>query len=395
MIETSVPRIRPFRAVRYRPGTDLAAVSAPPYDVISPNERERLEQSHRNNIIQITLGGERPGDDDRSNRYTRAARTFRSWLESGLLVVDEGPHLYLYRSDFTAQGAPRSTAGIVAALQLEELGTGGVFGHEQTRPGPKSDRLALIRTTRGNLEPLWFIASRKMDGFSQLVEELSEHDPVADVLDPHDIRHRVWPLSDEQATAMERVVQGIPLIVADGHHRYETCLTYRDERRAADGPGPWDATLALIGDPLQFAPELRPIHRLVHNLSASEVPDLQPFSGDFPELLQSVQEAGPGTVGLASAEGLWTLKSSGEVDTVWLAEHILEPRGAAVTYEHDADIVQAAVYDEGDIAFLMAPVPVPLVAEKALAGVRLPPKTTLFWPKPRTGLLMRDLDSDW
>ena len=369
-------------------------MSAPPYDVISPEEQERLQRTHRNNVIHITLGGEQPGDDDQSNRYTRAARLFRDWLESGLLVVDQAAHLYLYRSDFTAHQASRSTAGIVAALELEELGAGGVFGHEKTRPGPKADRLALMRTTKANLEPLWFFASRQMHGFSELVEELGEEDPLADVLDPQDVRHRVWELSDEHAAAMQRVIEAIPLVVADGHHRYETCFTYREERRATEGPGPWDATLALIGDPLQFAPEVLPIHRLVHNMFPSDLQDLKPFSGDFGDLLTYVQEAGPGTIGAAAAEGLWTLKSSGEVDTVWLAEQVLEPRGAEVTYEHDIDIVQASVRDRGDLAFLMAPVPVALVAEKALAGHRLPPKTTLFWPKPRTGLVMRDLESD-
>lgn len=368
-------------------------VSAPPYDVISPDEWERLERSHRNNIIRITLGAERPADDDESNRYSRAAGIFREWLASGLLVADEAPHLYLYRSDFSVEGEPRATAGIVGALELQELGKGGVFGHEKTRPGPKADRLALMRTTRANLEPLWFFAARPMDGFRDLVDDLAERDPIADVLDPQDVRHRVWILPDDQAGSMQRVVDDIPLVVADGHHRYETSLTYRDQRRAENGPGPWDSTLAIIADPRQFPPELLPIHRLVYNLSPSAIPGLQQFDGSFEDLRQAVEDSGPGTIGVASDGGLWTVKTSGEVDTVWLAEQVLEPNRADVTYEHDISIAETAVQN-GAVAFLMAPIPVPLVADKALTGVRLPPKTTLFWPKPRTGLLMRDLDSD-
>ncbi|HEX2149224.1 MAG TPA: DUF1015 domain-containing protein [Actinomycetota bacterium] len=388
-----MPRITAFRALRYRPGSDLGLVSAPPYDVIAPDERDRLERLDPHNIIRITLGAERPGDDDQDNRYSRAASFFREWLNSGILVADPEPHLYLYRSDFTADGRPRSTAGVVAALELEELGQGGVFGHEKTRPGPKADRLALMRTTRANLEPLWFFASGAMDGFRELVEDLEQVEPVADVADPQGVRHRAWIVPEDQAAALEKVVSDTPLVVADGHHRYETALTYRNERRQTDGPGPWDSTLAIISDPVQFAPALSAIHRLVSSLSASQIPGLEPFSGSFGDLEQAVEEAGPGTIGVASAEGRWTVRSTGEVDTVWLAEQILEPAGADVTYEHDPRIVEQAVAG-GALAFVMAPVPVHLVAAKALAGIRLPPKTTLFWPKPRTGLLMRDLEPD-
>lgn len=387
-----VPRIKAFRALRYRPGTDLGLVSAPPYDVIAPDERDRLEGLDPNNIIRITLGAGQPDDDDTNNRYSRAASYLRDWLDSGILVADE-PHLYLLRSDFTAEGQPRSTAGVVAALELEELGQGGVFGHEKTRPGPKADRLALMRTTRANLEPLWFFSSGQMDGFRELVDALEQAPPLADVTDPQGVRHRAWALPDDRASAMEKVVADTPLVVADGHHRYETSLTYRNERRSVDGPGAWDSTLAIISDPVQFAPALSAIHRLVSNLSPSQLAGLEPFDGDFAGLKQAVEDAGPGTIGVASLEGRWTVRTGGEVDTVWLADEILEPNGAAVEYQHDARIVEQAVAG-GALAFLMAPVPVPLVAEKALAGVRLPPKTTLFWPKPRTGLLMRDLDPE-
>jgi uncharacterized protein (DUF1015 family) len=388
-----VPRIFGFRALRYSPGSDLELVSAPPYDVIARDERDRLDGLDPHNIVKITLGAEQPGDDESTNRYTRAASLLKEWLASGVFVVDDEPHLYLYRSDFTAEGQPRSTAGIVAALELEELGEGGVFGHEKTRPGPKADRLALMRTTAANMEPLWFFASGAMDGFKELVEELEQAATAADVTDPQGVRHRAWQLSEDQAAAMTRVVGDTPLVVADGHHRYETSLTYRNERRATDGAGPWDSTLAIISDPVQFAPALSAIHRLVSNLSASQIAGLETFDGSFSELERAVEESGPGTIGVASTEGRWTVKATGEVDTVWLAEEILEPNHAEVTYEHDPRIVEEAVAN-GELAFLMAPVPVGLVADKALAGVRLPPKTTLFWPKPRTGLLMRDLESD-
>ena len=392
MIENIVPAISGFRATRYAPGADLASVTAPPYDVIAPDERDRLAAQHPNNIVHLTLDKELEGDTSDNNRYTRAGRTFREWRESGVLVTEDAERMFLYRLDFEDGGQPQSIAGIVAALKLEELGAGGVFGHERTIPGPKADRLSLMRATGANLEPLWFFASETMQGFRRIVEDLAAQDPAADMTDPQGIRHRVWALSKDQEDTVESRVAKIPLVVADGHHRYETSLTYRDERRAADGPGPWDATLAMITDPVEYAPAVHAIHRLVKNLPLSEVPDIQSFAGDFDDLCDHVEQSGPGTIGVGSKEGLGTISSSGDIDTVWLAETILEPSNRSVRYEHEMRIITARLAEKEETVFVMPATPVELVAKKALEGVRLPPKTTLFSPKPRSGLLLRAFD---
>ena len=384
-----MPAISGFRATRYAPGTDLALVTAPPYDVIAPDERDRLAELHPNNIVHLTLNKQFENDTPDDNRYTRAAEAFLNWRESGVLVTDDAERMFLYRLDFQADGQPQSIAGIVAALTLEELGEGGVYGHERTIPGPKADRLSLMRSTNANLEALWFFASETMPGFRHIVEVLSAQDPIADVTDPQGIRHRVWALSQEQADVVVSRVAKIPLVVADGHHRYETSLTYRDERSATEGSGPWDETLAMITDPVEYAPTVHSIHRLVKDVSLSQIPDLQPFEGEFEDLLNHVEESGPGTIGVASKEGLGTIGSSEDIDTVWLAETILEPFHRSVRYEHDMRIITDRIAGRGETVFLMAPTPVELVARKALEGVRLPPKTTLFSPKPRSGLLLR------
>ncbi|MEX2588494.1 MAG: DUF1015 domain-containing protein [Actinomycetota bacterium] len=385
-----MPKIAKFNATRYGPGMDLDLVSSPPYDVISPTERDRLDQLHSNNFIHVSLGAQSPGDTDADNRYTRAAGTWREWLTSGVLVTDDREHLYLYRSDFEVNGHRRATAGVLAALRLEALGTGGVYGHERTTPGPKADRLALMRTTAANLEPLWFFSSAPLEGFAAVVDALQDEQPLADVTDADGVRHRMWRLSDDQAGELIDRVAATPLVVADGHHRYETALTYREERRAIDGPGPWDYTLALISDPAQFAPELLPIHRLATGVSVDGL-DMKPFEGGLYALHDHVRRAGPGTLGVAGASSCWTIQSTGEIDTVWLAENVLEPSEASVAYEHDLDEVAAAIQAGNTVAFLMPSTPVELVAAKALEGVRMPPKTTLFWPKPRSGLIMRNL----
>lgn len=387
-----MPQITEFKAVRYAPGLDLESVSAPPYDVISSTERERLAGLDPHNFIHVSLGLPRPEDTDSDNSYTRSAAAWREWLDSGVLVTDDDEHLYLYRSDFTVSGVPRATAGVVAAMKLEPLGTGGIFGHERTTPGPKADRLALMRTTEANLEPLWFFSSAELEGFAALVERLAADEPLADVKGVDGVRHRVWRIPEPEARSFIDRVAWTPLVVADGHHRYETAVTYRDERRAVDGPGPWDYTLVLISDPAQFAPELLPIHRLVTGVALDGI-DKTPFDGSLEELESHVRASSSGTIGVSDGTGCWTIESTGEIDTVWLAEHILEPEQASVVYEHDIEEVAKAVEDRETIAFLMPSTPVHLVASKALQGVRMPPKTTLFWPKPRSGLLMRDLRS--
>jgi uncharacterized protein (DUF1015 family) len=342
--------------------------------------------------VHLTLNKQLETDTPENSRYSRAAMLLREWRETGVLVTDDAPHMFLYRLDFDAEGRPHSIAGIVAALTLEELGSGGVYGHERTIPGPKADRLSLMRTTQANLEPLWFFASSTMEGFHDVVEETSSGDPMEDMTDAESIRHRVWPLSGPHESDLRDQLANIPLVIADGHHRYETALTYRDERRSEKGPGPWDATLAMITDPVEFAPAVHSIHRLVKELPPSEIPGLSAFEGDLQALYEHVQDSGPGTIGVATAEGCWTLRSSGDIDTVWLAQEILEPPSRQVRYEHDLRIVRERIAAKGETAFVMPPTPVELVARKALEGERLPPKTTLFSPKPRSGLLLRILE---
>ena len=394
-----MPTIRPFRAIRYAAGTDLSDVTAPAYDVVAPAERAELAARHPHNIIHVTLEADRPGDDAQKNKYTRAANRLRSWLDEGVLVRDPQERLHLYRLDHpSGHGAgPRTTAGVVAALELSPLGA-EVAPHEKTMPGPKADRLELMRTTHANLEPLWFVAARPLGGLGALVDHLAQMPPQADVTDPEGTRHRVWDIPPEEAERLVAAAGEAPFVIADGHHRYETALAYRDERRAGNGPGPWDLTLGLVVDPVEYPPVLEPIHRLVDPSSAGTLLDalgphgLEPFSGDTGALVAEVAGRGPGTIGVAHRDGCWTMASKDSPDTAFLADQVLGPAGVPVRYEHDTAAFLEAIA-EGWLGFVLAPTPLDLVLEHALAGKRMPPKTTLFWPKPRTGLLLRDLDS--
>jgi uncharacterized protein (DUF1015 family) len=388
-----MPVIRPFRAVRYAPGTNLAQVTAPAYDVVGPEERAELAARHPHNIIGVTLETDQADDDDGSNKYTRAAARLRDWLAEGVLVEDAVERLYLYRLDHPSHGEARTTMGIVGAVALVPFG-GEIAPHERTMPGPKADRLELMRTTRANLEPLWFVAARPLGGLTSLGARLEATPPVADIGDPFGVRHRVWVVPGQDAAVLTEAATDVPFVIADGHHRYETALAYREERRAADGPGPWDFTLGLVVDPVEYPPVLEPIHRLVDaSVELGTLLDgieLEPFDGDPGALLAEVARRGPGTIGVVGGEGRWTMRSEESPDTAFLAGRVLGPAGVSVRYEHDADRFLEAV-GAGAVGFVLAPTPLALVLEHALAGRRMPPKTTLFWPKPRSGLLLRDL----
>jgi uncharacterized protein (DUF1015 family) len=210
--------------------------------------------------------------------------------------------------------------------------------------------------------------------------------------DPTGVRHRLWRLGDEEVAPIAGGVPG-SLVIADGHHRYAASLAFQQEMRAAHGPGPWDATLALVSDPEESPPTLFAIHRLT-SLRLDDVAgrhELQPFPGDLASLAGNLR---PGTVGVAAAEGYWTVASRGSPDTAWLASEVLggiqEAGAPEVVYEHDLDLVAKAI-EEGALAFLLAPIPIRTVIDAALAGQVMPPKSTLFWPKPRTGVVLRDM----
>lgn len=379
--------LEPFRALLYAPSIDPALVSTPPYDVISPAERQRLEGLHPYNIISVILGSEQPGDEPGRDKYTRSASLLREWISSGVLVPDERPRLYAYRTDYTIGGVAGASGGVIGALDLEPVAPGGIHPHEHTMPKPRYDRLDLMRTTEANLEPIWLVGGPGVVG--PAVAQASERLALIDFVDPAGVRHRLWPLSGEEAAAVSEGLDS-PLVIADGHHRYAAAVIYRDEMRGRHGNGPWDRTMALISDPAEAPPALLAIHRItdLSVSSFSEGASLAPYAGDLPSLVRHLVTTGPGTVGLADSSGRWTMPSGGPLDTAWLAS-VLEAAGASVTYEHDLEEVAAAV-QSGKVAFLLAPIPIQEVVDAALAGRVMPPKSTLFWPKPRTGLVLRD-----
>jgi uncharacterized protein (DUF1015 family) len=382
-----MPRVEPFKAVRYRQDVDLALVTAPPYDVISEDERSELERKHPLNVIRLTLGP--PSSETGLARYEKAGLTFRNWLSEEVLIEDEEPSAYLYRFE-TREG--RASAGFVLTVKLEELGAGGILPHEKTMPAPKVDRLELMRATDANLEALWFVASEDSGMTENVLSKVEGTRPMAEVRDPDEVKHTLWRLEEDSIEHVTRSLGKSTLVIADGHHRYETAITYRKEMSPGSGAGPWDYTLAFIQEPGSLGPSLNPIHRIVRGVEVNTLKgqvELTPFEGNLRRLAEEVADRGPGTIGLWNADQPSLLQIEAELDTEWL-QSLVEEAGAQVFYEHDLSGVEKAMGAD-TFAFILAPIPVGLVAEKAVRGERMPPKTTLFWPKPLSGLLMRDI----
>jgi len=400
-----VPRFEPFAGVRYDPTrVDLDDVIAPPYDVIGPDERARLEACSPWNVVRIDLSEPEAGRD----RYDNACHHFHEWLDAGVLVADEEPSFYVYRMGFhDEQGRPRQTSGVIGALELSVPGQGDVLPHERTMSKPKDDRLNLMRACRANLSPVWGLSLAA--GLSSLCELPGP--PVARGTDDKGVHHRLWRISQPGVIdAIASAVMSSPVVIADGHHRYETALAYRDEQRAAGAAaGPHDLLMAYIVELADEQLTVRAIHRLVSGLPANLdlVDALSPFFDPF--------EAGPvsgaaslparmvdaGALALIRRDQTWLLRPRPDAFTDGVDAALDSSRLAAaldalpdhnIAYQHGVDAVVAAV-EKGDAqaGFLLRPATVAQIAAAARARRRMPAKTTFFYPKPRTGLVFRRL----
>jgi uncharacterized protein (DUF1015 family) len=399
-----VPRFEPFQGLRYRPDVaPLAQVIAPPYDVISSTERAHLASRHRANAVLVEL----PEADlsGRRDRYVVAADLFTRWQEKGLLVADPVPSLYPYRMTDTAG---RVTTGVIGALGLAEPGAeSDILPHEQTLPKPKSDRLDLLRATRANLSPIWGLSMAK--GVTATFDP-TDDDPVADVVDDDGVRHQLWVLSDaDTVAAVATALAAAPVVLADGHHRYETARAYQVERRAAHGgaPGPYDLVMALVVELAEDQLTVGAIHRTVSGLP--EDFDLVTALAPWFDVIRA-GAADDRTLGALADSRSLAMVTGGQAYLLLPQAEVQEQEGNdldsnliatalealpphEVMHRHSvAEALEALRDGEGQAAFLLRPVTVAQIDEWANARRRMPPKTTFFSPKPRTGMVFRSLD---
>ena len=393
-------RFEPFAAIRYDlEQSDLGRVIAPPYDVIDPAERAELAARDPHNAVRIDLPDEADGDA----RYEQACAALQGWLADGTLVVDERPSFTIYRMTSRGEdGVERRTTGVLGALELSPPGT-DILPHEHTTKKAKSDRLDLLRACRANLSAIWGLSLAK--GLTDLLPV--DQPPLADVVDDDGVRHTVWRVDDAgTCTAISAAVAEHPVVIADGHHRYETSLIYKAERAAADGDaGEAGATLAYLVELVEDELTVHAIHRLLSGLPEGTdlLGALDPWfedSGPPPEdqpVTAAMSASGCLTLVLPDREVLLRPRPDALADARDLDSSRLDVGLAALPphdlrFQHGVDNVRAAVAaGEAQAGVLLRPVTVAQIEATAHGGERMPPKSTFFHPKPKTGLVFRSL----
>jgi uncharacterized protein (DUF1015 family) len=427
-------RIFPFRALRYDPRrVPVESVVTQPYDKITPAMQDRYYAANPYNLVRIILGKKEAGDDEIHDIYSRAADHLRAWRREGVLRQDDSPSLYAYSQEFRLNGQKHIRRGFIGLGQIEPYEASVVFRHEQTLSGPKQDRLRLLRSTAAHFGQLFMLYSDpQREAESHL---FPDSPPTVEVTDEYGVVHRLWQVSDPaRVSAAQRAMADKKLVIADGHHRYETALAYRDERRAqgamADGQQPYDRVMMTFVNMDSPGLVILPTHRVVHGLSGFQAGEMvrvartffaveditSHFDAEHPTA--ALEGAGEGTALLAISKGnKFLLRASSEathpslaglspmqaeLDVVRLHKVLLESvlglseqsirEQKNLEYVRDAREAVSRVEAGADVAFLIRPVRVEQVRDIAFAGQVMPQKSTDFYPKLLSGLTIYALD---
>ena len=439
-----MPEIQAFRALRYDPGHvgSLSDVVAPPYDVIDPALQEALYKKHPANVIRLILNREEPGDDAANNRYARAARFLKNWRREGVLQCEPDPALYVYHQVFSHAGQRFTRRGFMARLRLEPFGQGTVYPHEETHSGPKADRLKLTIACNANLSPIFALYPDAENQVQRLLEDAIAGAAPVEATDHLGVVHRMWPVTDVKVIAdVAACMSPKPMYIADGHHRYETACNYREHLRASgaslDAAHPANFVLTAcisMNDPGMI---VLPTHRLLRGmppLSARALADRLEScfrleeAGEGPAaaraVWESIQSEGhQGTLGLfTAADNRWTIATITEAGRVRMAqvapEHSTSWQELGVSILHRLvlqtlleatdlpkpkyvhrieEVVEGLVVGQaGGERFPMAALVMPASLEHVRTisehGERMPAKSTYFYPKLLSGLVINPLE---
>jgi uncharacterized protein (DUF1015 family) len=419
--------IQPLRALHYDPAVvgPLAGVVAPPYDVIDSEQRAALLARSPFNVVAVDLPQAMPGDSGR-DPHQAAGELFESWQSQGALVRDNEPALWAHTQDYTGpDGLARTRRGFFCRVRIEHYGAGRVRPHERTHPGPKEDRLRLTRATRANVSPIFSLFSDPADAAWGALTPATTSPPWGEVTDGDGTVHRLWRVSDPAAiAAVQSATAATELLIADGHHRYETMQAYAEE---VGGEGEHRYILMCLVALQDPGLTVFPTHRLVRGLDDARREALeQALARDFeivevsPEGATPEPGRGPLELGMIDRSGTRARRlrlreqaiadaalpdrsqayrelDTGVLETLLLKnalgfsdEDISHFNG--MFYARDASEARAMVAaGEYEAAFLMRPTPVAQVREVAAAGENMPPKSTFFFPKLLTGLLFNPL----
>jgi len=393
--------LAPFRGLRFDPEVvgDLSTVISPPYDVLDAETVRTLEQANRRNIVRLILSRrfERP--------YLAVRDRLQGWRDKGALRADEEPALYVY--EYTAEQA--TVRGLIGLVGLRTETEGVVLPHEDVMPAPVEDRTVLMRTTRTNLEPI-LLVHEGTDRLADLVDDAARSAPLVDVVALDGSCHRLWAITAEDChRSIGEELAGSTALIADGHHRYAAYLALQRELRQPslpDGASPWDHGLAMLVDQRSHALRVGPIHRSVAAMTIADLQDLTDERADELELHADREAAfaalsSDGRLDQASfvvsdghAWGVLRTPRTHPVDAGVLHETLLPAWHVAeeqVGYHHSLDQALGATARAAGLVVAVSPPTLAEVMAVAARGVRMPRKSTSFSPKPRMGVVMRDL----
>lgn len=426
---TDLAEICPFSGVLYNQEVvgDLASVICPPYDVISPEEQKAYYERSEYNIVRLEHGMEFPSDTENDNKHTRARATFNQWLHDRVLVVNHVPSFYIHEHSFTYQNIRKRRLGLIACVRLEPWEKRIILPHEDTVSGIKSDRLDLMRACAANFSPLLGLYEDPGLRVTKLLTSQISRKPVIDFTASSEA-HRLWVANEpEFVQRVSHFLASKPVYIADGHHRYETALAYRDERQksalSVSGEEAFNfvmMTLVSFSDPGLI---VLPVHRLLRDISPETLLEFKTYLGTLFEVqstplekadLSEISGATTRVLGLEPGE-ITTLRLRNSASVVkempqnrstayrrlevsivqhllvdWLLAH---DRSITVAYSpntvHSRKLVESGQYQ---LAFLLNPIPVSVIKSVADAGDRMPGKSTYFYPKLPTGLVINRLE---
>ena len=420
-----MPELGPFRGVRYARSEELSDIVCPPFDVISEDAQRELHERHPHNAVRIELPFSETHDAD--DRYLKAAVQFRSWLEEGVLVADDEPCLYIYRQDFTRNGAPKRVTGVIGALRLQELGEeSGVLPHERTMPGPIEDRLALLRACPVNISPIYAIYRGK-GRLAPFLDSLTQRPQQARLQDEYGTLHRMWVVrAPAEIEVLSAAVRPGPLVIADGHHRYETALEYAKESGSSPERA---AVMCFCADADVEDLNVLPYHRafkasvpddtlrtrLIEDFDAKALEEAvaervfehsaadHAFLAIVPGERSTRRSRQKSTELLLEVDEELVSRTVGDQPSAWrcldvvaLHEAILPrllPEGIeAVRFSsEEPEIRRLVAEDSFSLGVLMKPLEAVAVVEVARVAKRMPQKASYFWPKAVTGLVFHPL----
>ena len=422
--------VRPFQGILYDPKrVDLSQVVAPPYDVISPVEQRRYYRQDPHNVVRLIAGEVRPTDTEEDNKYTRAAGFFQQWLADGILRREARPGLYVYSHQFVdpISGHERVRRGLLGVVELEPFGS-GVLPHEQTHARAKADRLSLTRAVVANLSPVFALYEDPASLVGSIIASALAEPPRLSITSEDGDHHTVWAITAaERFHDLAEVYRTSRLYIADGHHRYETALNFRNKQRHDHPEAPPDAAfnyvLMLLVDVADPGLMILPTHRLLHDFERFDPALVRKLGShhrvtprsDRVALLAAMQEPTPGhRIGVALGQGggyftvdvarATTADPVSRLDVSVLHDEILrrqlglEPAELEseryLSYSRDVGgLLDRVETGAGQAAFLLRPPAVSDVVEVARAGRVMPQKSTYFFPKPASGIVFNPLQA--